>query len=295
MIEQALYRHLQEQNVLSPYLATYADKMAIFNQEAPSDQDPYWGQGPQYGRIVFSVDLQGDPERTMGGTLTLDILCKEDEQFPEEIEPILRPLIHGYFFCKQKFVVSAQWKNTLPFTEPKRRITGCTVSFDLLAFPVSTYAPHVIAQFNEWSSGFKNIHVINHSPLPTEAWKPSNGQSAVYWRAAKEEPTNWIRPTFATIWRTATVKGYIFSETPAQAAETANALTIQLYADKRLKKNGELLRAGASPIMVNSKITVDNGADPLRVGQLTIEAVYGVIVYEEPSENVIQNINFTRL
>ena len=47
--------------------------------------------------------------------------------------------------------------------------------------------------------------------------------------------------------------------------------------------------------MVNSKITVDNGADPLRVGQLTIEAVYGVIVYEEPSESMIQNINFRRL
>ena len=295
MIEQALYRHLQEQDALAPYLATYANKMAIFNQEAPSDKDQYWGEGPQYGRVVFSVDLQGDPERTMGGTLTLDILCKEDEQFPEEIEPIIRPLIHGYFFCKQKFVVSAQWKNTSYFTEPERHVTGCTVSFDLLAFPVSTYAPHVIDQFNEWSSGFENIHVINHAPLPTEAWKPGNGQSAVYWRAAKEEPTNWIRPTFATVWRTATVKGYIFSETPAQAAEVANALTIQLYADKRLKKNGELLRAGESPIMVNSKITVDNGADPLRVGQLTIEAVYGVIVYEEPSENVIQNINFRRL
>lgn len=295
MIEQALYRHLQEQSALAPYLATYAGKMAIFNQEAPSDQDQYWGEGPQYGRVVFSVDLQGDPERTMGGTLTLDILCKEDEQFPEEIEPIIRPLIHGYFFCKQKFVVSAQWKNTSYFTEPERHVTGCTVSFDLLAFPVSTYAPHVIDQFNEWSSGFENIHVINHAPLPTEAWKPSKGHSAVYWRAAKEEPTNWIRPTFATVWRTATVKGYIFSETPAHAAEIANALTLQLYADKRLKKNGELLRAGESPIMVNSKITVDNGADPLRVGQLTIEAVYGVIVYEEPSENMIHNINFRRL
>ena len=101
MIEQALYQHLQEQEALRPFLAEYAGTMAIFSQEAPADSDPGWGQGPQYGRIVFAVDLQGDPERTMGGMLSVDILCKKGEQFPEEVEPILRPLIHGYFFCRE--------------------------------------------------------------------------------------------------------------------------------------------------------------------------------------------------
>ena len=91
MIEQALYQHLQEQEALRSYLAVYDGKMAVFNQEAPADTDKLWGDGPQYGRVVFAVDLQGDPERTMGGMLTVDIQCKEDEQFPEEIEPIIRP------------------------------------------------------------------------------------------------------------------------------------------------------------------------------------------------------------
>lgn len=282
MIEQALYQHLQEQDSLRPYLAEYGGKMAIFNQEAPSDADEAWGDGPQYGRIVFLVDLQGDPERTMGGRLTVDIICKGDDQFPEEIEPILRPLIHGYFFCRKRFVVSAQWKNTSYINDPASPIIGCTVAFDLLAFPVSDYAPHIIKQFNEWSSCFDDLHIINRDPLPKEAWKPSNGQTAVYWRVAKEEPCRWIRSTFSTVWMSATVKGYIFSETPAAAAEVAHRLMMQLYADKRLKKDGELLRAGESPIMVNSKNTVDNGADPLRVGQLTVEATYGTIVHFDP-------------
>lgn len=289
MIEQALYEHLQEQDSLRPYLAEYGGKMAIFNQESPSDTDEAWGAGPQYGRIVFAVDIEGDPERTMGGRLVLDIICKADDQFPEEIEPILRPLIHGYFFCRKKFVVSAQWKNSSYIADTDTGITGCTVIFDLLAFPISTYAPHVIEQFNEWSSTIENLHVINLDPLPTAAWKPSNGQSAVYWRVAKEEQCRWIPTTFSTVWMSATVKGYIFSETPTVAAEMANRLKIQLYADKRLKKDGALLRAGESPIMVNSKITVDNGADPLRVGQLTVEATYGVIVHNEPEGNMIQH------
>ena len=80
MIEQSLYQHLQEQEDLRPYLAQYASKMAIFNQEAPADSDSLWSDGPQYGRIVFSVDLQGDPERTMVGMRTVDSLCQEDDQ-----------------------------------------------------------------------------------------------------------------------------------------------------------------------------------------------------------------------
>lgn len=293
MIEQALFEHLQEQDDLLPFLATYGGKKAIFNQEAPADVDPGWAAGPQYGRIVFYVNLQGDPARTMGGTLTVDILCKEDEQFPEDIEPILRNLIHGYFFSRETFVVSAQWKNSTPFTEPTNKVTGCTVTFDLLAFPVSDYAPHVIAQFNEWSSGIDNLFVINHDKLPTAAWKPCDGNTAVYWRAAREEPASWIRSTYATEFISATVKGYIFSESPAKAAEVANDLKIRLYAIKRLKKDGALLRAGESPIIVNRRNIVDNGADPLRVGQLTVEATYGVIVHFEIGET-IRNINYPR-
>lgn len=284
MIEQALYQHLQEQEGLRPYLAEYAQKMAIFNQEAPADKDPEWGEGPQYGRIVFAVDLQGDPERTMGGTLTVDILCKEDEQFPEEIEPILRPLIHGYFFCRRKFVAAAQWKNTSYFTEPTNQVTGCTMTFALLAFPIiTTSTPDVVARINEWTSRVPNIHVINFAPLPRQAWKPTGEESAVYWRVLSDNPAQWIPDTFQTIWRTATLKGHIFSESPAQATNVARELNIRLYAAKRL------LKAGETPIMVNRRNTQDNGADPLRTGQVTVEATYGVIVHMEEETEKLQH------
>lgn len=285
MIEQALYQHLQAQEALLPYLATYASKMAIFNQEAPADTDSFWGEGPQYGRIVFAVDLQGDPERTMGGILTVDILCKEDEQFPEEIEPILRSLIHGYFFCHQKFVAAAQWKNSSYFTEPTAKVTGCTVTFDLLAFPIiTTSTPDVVARLNEWTAQFPNVHVINFAPLPTQAWKPSNGEAAVYWRRVSVKPAGWIPDTYSTIWRTATIRGHIFAE-PTEIATLSERILIGLYAAKRLKKDGE------APIMVNRSNTTDDGADALRTGQLTVEATYGVIVHFESGE-AIQNINY---
>ena len=287
MIEEALYNHLKTQTGLAQYLATYNGELAIFNQEAPADTDELWGNGPQYSRVVFAVDLQGDPERLMGGTLAVDISCKESDQAPEEIEPIIRALIHGYFFSSGTFTVAAQWKNSSYFTEPTQEVTGCTISFELLGFPVlTTFNPDVIERINQWTSEkFTQLHVINHDVLPETAWKPTGTASAVYWRLVQDAPANWIPDTFQTIWRTATIKCHIFSEDNATAAAVARNIAIQLYTDKRLIKSGE------TPIMVNTQNTQDYGADPLRTGQLQVAATYGIIVHRDDG-GVINNINY---
>ncbi len=287
MIEQALYEHLQNQTDLEPFLATYDGKMAIFNQEAPADTDELWGDGPQYGRIIFSVDIQGDPERTMGGLLAVDIQCKENEQYPEDIEPVIRQLITGYFFSSGTFTVAAQWKNSSYFTEPTDNVTGCTVSFDLLAFPVlTTTAPDVVERLNEWTKKkFPDIHVINLDPLPA-AWKPAENEAAIYWRVARIQAARWIPDTYQTIWRTATVKGHVFAPDTSSAGKISREITNALYASKRL------IRAGESQIMTNTNNTIDVGADPLRTGQITTEGTYGVVIYFA-SDNPINNFTVT--
>lgn len=286
MIEAAVYNHLKAQPELAAYLATYNSEPAVFNQEAPADTDDLWGPGSQYGRVVFAVDLQGDPERLMGGTMVVDVTCKENEQLPEEIEPIIRALIHGYFFSSGTFTVAAQWKNSSYFTQPKDEVTGCTISFDLLGFPVlTTKAPDVIDRINEWTSKIEGLHVINHDALPATAWKPTGTESAVYWRLVQDTQAGWIPDTFHTIWRTATIRAHIFSEDIATASTVGRDLIAQLYADKRL------IREGESPIMVNQRNALDNGADPLRTGQVTVEATYGIIIYKKQSET-ISKINY---
>lgn len=287
MIEQSLYEHLLAQTELTDFLGVYDEKPAIFNQEAPADNDTLWERGQQYGRIVFAVDIQGDPERAMGGTLVVDVVCKENEQFPEDIEPIARKLIHGYFFSNGTFTVAAQWSNSSYFTQPTQNVTGCTIAFDLLAFPViTTDSPDIITRINEWTSSiFENLHVINCDELPTAAWKPEGRESAVYWRYVQDTPASWIPDTFQTIWRTATVRCHIFSDTNAIAASVAREITTRLYADKRILKSGE------TPIMVNRRNTTDLSADPLRTGQVSVEATYGIVVHFETTET-LKNITY---
>ena len=286
MIEQSLYEHLKGREDLAKFLASYNCAPAVFNQEAPADMDEGWGCGSQYGRVIFSVDIQGDPARTMGGLLTVDVLCKENEQYPEDVEPVIRNAIHGYFFSSGTFTVAAQWKNSSYFTQPTDQVAGCTVTFDLLAFPMlTTTEPDVIERINEWTAAIEGLHVINYDELPGPAWKPEGNQTAVYWRLMQEAPARWIPDTFQTIWRTATIKCHIFSADIATATKVADDLDVRLYTAKRLTRPGE------TPIMVNRNNTLDFGADPLRTGQLTVEATYGVIVHLEP-DKTLKNIDY---
>ena len=286
MIETALHEHLSSQELLRPLLSTYNDAMAIFNQEAPADTDPGWGKGSQYGRIVFAVDLEGDPVRTMGGTLAVDIMCKEDGYPPEEIEPIVRSLIQGYFFQNGTFTVAAQWKNSSYFTQPADQVLGCTLTFDLLGFPIlTTTNPDVIDRVNRWTRDtFENIHVINLDTLPKSAWKPTNGESAVYWRLVTDNPAGWIPDTFQTSWRIAHIKCHVFSADNSTALEVSRNITTYMQIVKRIMKQGE------APLMVNRRNNVDMAADPLRTGQVTAEVTYGIIVKYGP-DGTIDKIN----
>lgn len=289
MIEQALYEHLVSQAGLTDGLTSYNGAPAVFNQKAPADPDALWADGPQYPRVVFYVDLQGDPERTMGGSLAIDVQCPEDGTPPEELEPVIRDLVHGWFFSGGGFVAAAQWKQSRYFTEPTEQVVGCTVSFDLLAFPVlTTDEPDVVGRLNQWTAELdQRLHVINYADLPASAWRPADGESAVYWRLVKDDPAGWIPDTFQTIWRTATVRGHVFSQDIQTAAQTARSILTGLYTDKRL------LRSGEAPIMVNRRNTDDLTADPLRTGQLTVEATYGVIVWTAPKKR-FQTIEIER-
>lgn len=292
MIEESLLNHLRGQEELAAFLTTYAGKAAVFSQEAPHDEDDLWDAGPQYGRIVFTVDLQGDPERCVSGTLVVDILCQKGENttgYPEDIEPILRPLIHGWFFSSGTFTVAAQWRESNGFTQSDDNVIGCTMVFGLLAFPVlTTSGLDVISRLNEWTSKIDGIYVINYTELPAPAWKPEKGKTAVYWRRQQEGPSRKIRDRYSTIWRTAIIKGHIFSKDIASASAVADDLIVRLYTDKRLLKPGE------SPIMVDDRNTHNIGADPLRDGQVTVEATYGIIRYKE-NPGVLKTINYPRI
>lgn len=281
MIESTLYQHLQSCAALKPYLTAYAGAMAIFNQEAPADKDPLWMDGPQYGRIIFYVEIGNDAERDFTGTLAVDVQCKKGEQVPEELEPLVRAAIDGYFFSPPTGTMAAQWKASDYFTEPTDDVAGVTITFSLLAFPMlTTDNPDVIDCYNRWTmEHFPNVHVIGHDRLPA-VWKPTNGIPAVYWRVTQVEKCGWIPDTFHADWQTATVQGHVMAPSNETAGKLAHTITTTLTAEKRIRKPGD------SPLIVDRGNRVMMGADPMQQGQITSAATYCIVKCRPPSEKL---------
>lgn len=271
MIEQSIYEHLQSAPELN-ILTQYGGKTAVFNQNAPADADPMWAAKPQYPRIVFAADWEHSADRALGGTLSVDVFCQEQGIPPENMEPIVRNLLHGWFFSSGVETVAAQWVNSNYFTEPKNKIAGVTLTFALLGFPKMTISPDVVARINVWTAEqFPPLSVINQTELPP-AWKPETG-AAVYWRISATAPAGWIPDTYQTIWRTASLRGHVFAPDISSVTQTAQEIVCGLYAAKRLRKEHE------APVMVNTNNSIDPTADALRTGQIMVDATFGVIVH----------------
>lgn len=285
MIEVQLRQHLLQQEALSPFLATYAGDMAIFNQEAPADNDSGWGDGSQYGRIVFYIDMQDDPQRNISGTMGVDIYCESGtEQVPEAIEPILRSLIDGYFFSNESVTIAAQWRSTQYSTEPTKNVVGATLVFNLLDFPTQqTTDPDPIALFNDWTEhdlpeiiGVKRIRVIGKDKLPV-AWKPSNDYPALYWRIGEIRNCVWIPETYQCTWETAVIWGHIMASDSAAATRIARLIQNTLITKRRL------IFDDMAPLMIDRNINVTPANDPLRIGLINLEGTYGILNPKPPT------------
>ena len=273
MLEQILYRHLQSCTTeLSQHLAQYNDRMAIFNQEAPDDQDEGWGEGSQYGRIVYAVNLQDSAERIVSGTLTVDVICQNGKQIPEEMEKEVRPLLDGYFFTTDYQTIAAQWSASHYFTDASRKEEGVTIAFTLLAFPKQTTSePDPIQAINEYTKELiPNSCVIGLDTIE-ETWKPSNNVPAIYWRLVDISPCSWIPSTYACEWQTANCRAHILA--PDKDIEITLSRTI----DNGFSFRKSLRLPDDTYMRVDHNIRIYPGADRLKQGQVTLEATYGLV------------------
>lgn len=287
MIETQVRQHLIHQAELTPFMATYNGEMAVFNQEAPADTSKGWGDGSQYGRIVFYLDMQDDPQRNISGTMGIDLYCESGKQIPEEIEPILRSLIDGYFFSNAFVTISTKWRSTQYFTDPTEKVIGATLIFDILDFPNQlTTDPDPIKLLNNWTIldvpnliGATNVFVIGKDELPA-AWKPTNEIPAVYWRIGEIKNCSWIPDTYACSWETATIWGHVMAADDSTAVKIARVIQNTLITKRRL------IFDDMAPLMIDKNIGTTPANDPMRVGIINIEATYGILNIQPPCDKV---------
>lgn len=272
MIEQVLSQHLCSSEQLISLLATYDESIpAIFHQIAPDDSDEAWN-GMQFPRIVFDIDKSGDAERKTSGTLYIVVMCTDSgENTAELIEAELRKVIDGYFFVSDEMTYAASWVGTEGFTtESNNKVFGITLTFSLLAFPLqNTAEPDTVALMNTWTlSFFPTATIINVSTTNT-VFKPTDDNPAIYWsfKGISESPVignffvTWFQSNLSmhVMAPSETVRNSIITQTIHELAEKTRVL----FPDKK-------------QYMIH-RLVSDMTADPIRVGQLTVQGSYPVV------------------
>lgn len=283
MIEQILYEYLCNSEQLTKMLAIHEeDSPAIFHQIALKDTDEAWN-GRQFPQIVFDIDKSGDVERKTSGRLYVDVHCSKGSTPPEDVEKVLRELIDGYFFVVDGMTYAAKWESTDGFTtEANNKVFGLTVTFSLLAFPrQNTGDPDTVELMNTWSKAFfPNATIINVSATQP-VFKPTDENPAIYWsfQGLSESPLPSIH--FCT-WMQASLNLHVIapsevvrSSMVTQAAHELAQATRVLFPDK-------------SQYMIH-RLLMTAAADPIRVGQLTVQGSYALVKQTEktPLNNII--------
>lgn len=272
MIEEVIYKYLSESNELGGMLARYRNSPAIFRDEAAKDTDTSWGDGPQYPRIVYTLNMQDDPQRKVSGTLTVDIMCYGNIQ-PETIEAVLRPMIDGHFFTDGDTTIAAMWDSSPAFTEQagKYIISGMSVNFDVVAFPMQeTSNPDPIQALNRWmKEQLPEATVIGLDELPAVWTPPDPRKPAIYFKLDSLGPGT-IGDTYSVTWHLATIKALVISTNRTVRNTVAKFIVDNLAAYDRVK-----LLDGSNLFL--KRLVCNMTADPIKEGQVTITGEYGVL------------------
>lgn len=266
---------------LTKLLARYADDTAIFQQIAPKDTDELWGK-QHFPRIVYEIDKSGDVERKISGRLFVDVMCSMNSLPPEDIEKALRELIDGFFFVVDGMTYAAKWESTDSFdTEANNKVFGLTVTFSLLAFPrQNTAEPDTVALMNGWSASFFPAATIINVSETASVFKPTDERPAIYWSFQGTSASPLPSIHFCT-WIQANLNMHVIA--PSEVVR--NSMVTQ--AVHELARKTRVLFPDKSQYMIH-RVLMTTAADPIRVGQLTVQGSYALV--EQPSGTPLNNI-----
>lgn len=270
-MEEIIYKHLCSQ-FNNGILAQYADTPAVFNTQAPDDMDESWNDA-QYPRVIFDLNMQSDSERKISGQLMVDVMCENETSSvqPETLESIAKAAVDGCFFSNAELTISAQWNRSDAFTQNDDKVTGITLTFDVLAYPIQeTEEPDPVLAVNLWlKTLYQNAYVIGKDTLP-EVWIPTVETPAIYCRLSNLSESSRMKSTAAVTWIGATMNINIMSP-----SEKVRSIMIK-HSIQILENATRLILNDGSPMLIDN-ITGNMAADPLREGQIQIKATYGVL------------------
>lgn len=277
-LEELIYTRLVQEKELAESLTKYEGIPAVFLQKAPDDKSQGWGD-KQYPRADYLVDMTADPERHSSGVVSVNVYSDDAGKPPEELAPLVRIALCDVVMQADDGAYCITWSRTELFDmddnqNPNTLINGCSLTFLLIAFPQQiTQAPDPSVAMQEFLRDWeKDALVINKDHIES-FYEPSNFHPAIYVRISG---TKKKRQTCALTWMECSMAIHVIAPTP----EARNSWTRYLY--DTLARLGEIILLDGAPLLFD-ELAVDNAADYLTRGQITIKGQYATENFSEYS------------
>lgn len=278
-LEELIYQWFTGHEPVAGRLTKYSGRPAIFFQTSPADVQKGWENRCQYPRIVYVIDMQADQERKSAGTMQIDIFCDEAGIPPEEIEPAVKE-------CLKDLIIKPDggspycfaWSRTDSFELSSKesgadtRVIGTEIRFDVLEYTSQEATdPDPVAALERY---MKNI-MPDAFILGVDSmgyFKVADAEAPVFYcrmeSIEKQVETNTIT------WMDGQVKVHVICLDISVRQKFLMSLANQLSLD------GKVTMLDGSPMRIN-KLLVNNKADYLKDGQISIGVHYGLLRYRE--------------
>lgn len=271
-MEEIIYQYLLGLFLDGNILSSYMGFPAVFNTKAPDDMDRGWNTKAQYPRVIFDLSMQADPERKVSGQLYIDIMCQNKmADSIEEIEAMVKEAVDGCFFSNPEMTLSAQWNSQNDFEQSDDKVTGTTMVFDVMAYPVQiTESPDPVAATNLWiKTLYPDSFVIGKDTL-SPTWKPTDESPAIYCSLYRIGESQRLKSSYNVDWFGAELHVNVMAPSENIRSMICKQI-IQL-----LSHATRIMLDDGSPMLID-KVSSNMTADPLRVGQIQINGTYGVL------------------
>lgn len=268
-LEELIYTRLVQEKELAESLAKYESVPAVFLQKAPDDKSQGWGE-KQYPRADYLVDMTADPERHSSGVVSVNVYSDDAGKPPEELAPLVRIALCDVVMQADDGAYCIAWARTELFDmndsqNPNTLVNGCSLTFLLIAFPKQiTQAPDPAVAMQKFLKEWEPDALVINKDYIENIFEPSDFHPAIYVRISG---TKTNRQTCALTWMDCNIAIHIIAPTP----EARNNWT--RYLQDTLGRLGEITLLDGAPLLF-SEVTVDNSADYLTRGQITVKAQY---------------------
>lgn len=270
-LNQLIFERLARTAGLPELLASFGGQPAIFNNEFPSDQQEGWEGKKQYPRISYRVAMQIDVQRASSGTLRTLIYCEKDMAMASQIEDMVKDAVRDVLIVPDSGgPFAAAWARTDPYVIEGTAILCRDVGFDIIEYPkqVTTDPDPTIALNTFIKDQFPDMFVVHVDPA--EQFEiASTERPIIYVHLARNTTTG---ETNTVVWMQATMSIHVICPNAEMrliyASSIANVIATM----------SELKMTDGSPMKIAS-VDLNNRADYLREGQVTVVATYGVLDY----------------